>query len=423
VTVEQAPVPAERLVLGGRGTARRPGPAARIAAISAFGAAVVPIVVAGAAMIASGEMIEVVFVLPILIAVLAMAAVGLTLAIRVPANKIGWLLLVAAVVQGIGTFGSVYAGWSLAKAGGSLPGTAVAAWIDINLQTVPVLITTVAIPLIYPDGRLLSPRWRWLVALLVLLGIFGILRQALRPGPMPYSGIENPFGIAGIEPLLSATDLTQAFAAILFLGAIASVVIRYRRGSLVERQQLKWLIAATALGAGLWSVSGVGALAGSFVLGSVGWYGGQLAFAAYPIAIGIAVLRYRLYELDRIISRTIAWALVTGVLVVVFAGGVVALQAALTGVTQGQTLAVAASTLLVFALFQPLRRRVQRAVDRRFDRARYDGERTVAAFAERMRGEVDLDMIEAAVADSVRHALRPSSAAVWVRRRGSDIAR
>jgi hypothetical protein len=384
---------------------------------------VVPIGLAGSAWLASVQSFEVVLALPILLAAVVMAAVGLTLALRVPANKIGWLLLVAAVAQGIGTFGSVYAGWSLAKAGGSLPGTAVAAWIDINLQTVPVLITTAAIPLIYPDGRLLSPRWRWLVALLVLTGILGMLRQGLRPGPIPYRAIENPFGIAGIEPLLSATDLTEAFAAILFLGAIASVAIRYRRGSLIERQQLKWLIAATALGAGLWSVSGVGGLAGSFVLGSVGWYGGQLAFAAYPIAIGIAVLRYRLYELDRIISRTIAWALVTGVLVVVFAGGVVALQAALTGVTQGQTLAVAASTLLALGLFQPLRRRVQRAVDRRFDRARYDGERTVAAFAERMRGEVDLDMIEGAVADTVRHALRPSFAAVWVRRRGSDIAR
>jgi hypothetical protein len=423
VTLERAPARVERSGLDTRLTAHRPGRAARAAAIGAFGAAVVPIGLAGSAWLASVQSFEVVVALPILLAAVAMAAVGLTLALRVPANKIGWLLLVAAVAQGTGTFGSVYAGLSLAKAGGSLPGTAIAAWIDINLQTVPVLITTVAIPLIYPGGRLLSPRWRWLVALLVLTGIFGILRQGLRPGPIPYRAIENPFGIAGIEPLLSATDLTEAFAAILFIGAIGSVAIRYRRGSLIERQQLKWLVAATALGAGLWFVAGVGGLTGSVVLGNVGWYAGQLAFAAYPVAIGIAVLRYRLYEIDRIISRTIAWALVTGLLLVVFAGAVVALQAALAGVTQGQTLAVAASTLLALALFQPLRRRVQRAVDRRFDRARYDGERTVAAFAERMRGEVDLDMIEGAVADTVRHALRPSFAAVWVRRRGSDIAR
>ena len=308
MTLGRAPVPAERSVLDSRATARRRDRAARTAAIGAFGAAVVPVVVAGAALIASYEIVDVVFFLPILLAMLAMATVGLTLAIRVPANKIGWLLLASAVVQGIGTFGSIYAGWSLAKAGGSLPGTALGAWIDINLQTVPVLIVTVAIPVIYPDGRLLSPRWRWLVALLVLAGATGILREGLRPGPIRYTTIENPFGIAGIEPLLSATDLTEAFAAILFVGAVASVTIRYRRGSLVERQQLKWLIAATALGAALWSLAGVGALAGSFVLGSVGWYGGQLAFAAYPVAIGIAVLRYRLYEIDRIISRTIAWA-------------------------------------------------------------------------------------------------------------------
>ena len=118
-----------------------------------------------------------------------------------------------------------------------------------------------------------------------------------------------------------------------------------------------------------------------------------LAYAAVPAAIAVAVLRYRLYEIDRIISRTLSWATVSGVLVVVFAGLVVGLQALLTGVTQGQTLAVAASTLVAFALFQPVRRRVQRAVDRRFDRARYDSERTAAAFAERLRTEVDLDAV------------------------------
>jgi hypothetical protein len=347
------------------------------------------------------------------VAVLAMATVGTLLAIRIPGNAIGWLLLVAALCMGLEILGDSYTRLSLKVAAGTMPGTAVAALSYIFLG--PVVGVSVAIPLIYPDGRLLSPRWRWLVALSVLLGVFGILRQALRPGPMPYSGIENPFGIAGIEPLLSATDLTEAFAAILFLGAIASVAIRYRRGSLVERQQLKWLIAATALGAGLWSVSGVGALAGSFVLGSVGWYGGQLAFAAYPVAIGIAVLRYRLYELDRIISRTIAWALVTGVLVVVFAAGVVALQAVLARVTQGETVAVAVSTLVAATLFQPLRRGVQRAVDQRFDRATYDAQRTVEAFAERLRDEVALDAVVADLHETVGASIRPSSFGLWLR--------
>jgi hypothetical protein len=347
------------------------------------------------------------------VAVLAMATVGTLLAIRIPGNAIGWLLLVAALCMGLEILGDSYMRLSLKVAAGTMPGTAVAALSYMFLG--PVVAVSVAIPLIYPDGRLLSPRWRWLVALSVLLGVFGILRQALRPGPMPYSGIENPFGIAGIEPLLSATDLTEAFAAILFLGAIASVAIRYRRGSLVERQQLKWLVAVVALNVTAWALSGVIGSLGFTALQTIGWYTGLLAFALLPVAIGIAVLRYRLYEIDRIVSRTIAWAVVTGVLVSVFAAGVVALQAVLARVTQGETVAVAVSTLVAATLFQPLRRRVQRAVDQRFDRATYDAQRTVEAFAERLRDEVALDAVVADLHETVGASIRPSSFGLWLR--------
>ena len=139
-----------------------------------------------------------------------------------------------------------------------------------------------------------------------------------------------------------------------------------------------------------------------------------------PAAIAIAVLRYRLYEIDRIISRTLSWATVTGVLLVVFAGLVVGLQALLSGVTQGQTLAVAASTLAAFALFQPVRRSVQRAVDRRFDRARYDSERTAAAFAERLRTEVDLEAVAVDLTGSVERALRPRTLGIWLKARSGE---
>jgi len=134
-----------------------------------------------------------------------------------------------------------------------------------------------------------------------------------------------------------------------------------------------------------------------------------------PVAIGIAILRYRLYEIDRLVSRTVSWAVVTGVLVTVFAGAVVALQGVLDGVTQGQTLAVAASTLVAFALFQPIRRRVQSVVDRRFDRARYDAQRTVDAFAERLRNEVDLTTLRTALVATADDAVRPVSSTVWLR--------
>ena len=134
-----------------------------------------------------------------------------------------------------------------------------------------------------------------------------------------------------------------------------------------------------------------------------------------PVSVGIAVTRHRLYEIDRLLSRTIGWALVTGLLVGVFGATVVGLQALLSDVTQGQTLAVAASTLIAFALFQPVRRRVQSAVDRRFDRSRYDGERTAAAFAERLRDEIDLASLESDIGTTVAAALRPTSTGVWIR--------
>jgi hypothetical protein len=145
------------------------------------------------------------------------------------------------------------------------------------------------------------------------------------------------------------------------------------------------------------------------------WLPAMVALTLPPIAIGIAVLRYRLYEIDRIVSRTIGWAVVTGSLIAVFAGAVLGLQALLSNVTQGQTLAVAASTLVAFALVQPLRRRVQAAVNRRFDRARVDADRTASAFADRLRDQTDLDGVEADIAGTIESALRPSSTGIWIR--------
>ena len=143
-----------------------------------------------------------------------------------------------------------------------------------------------------------------------------------------------------------------------------------------------------------------------------------MTYSSVPAAIAVAVLRYRLYEIDRIISRTVSWAFVTGILVVTFVALVVGLQAALDGITQGQTLAVAASTLVAFALFQPVRRRVQRAVDRRFDRARYDAEHTAAMFAERLRDEIDLETLTAELRATAAAAVRPREATVWLPSRG-----
>jgi hypothetical protein len=352
---------------------------------------------------------------PIALAVLALTIVGSVLAIRVPANAIGLLLVVSALALGLETLGAAYGQASLTLAGGSWPGTDLAVWLYTNLLSVPVLIMTVGIPVIFPDGHLLSPRWRWLVVAVLVSWAGEFLRYGFAPELIPDTNIKNPFHIAGIAPLLSAIDRPYFIGVPIFVAAIASVAIRYRRGSIVERQQLKWLMAVTAFAAVAWIVVITGGVTGSVVLLGIGWVSGLLAFTGFPIAIGIAVLRYRLYEIDRIISRSIAWALVTGVLVAVFFGVVVALQAVLIDFTQGETVAVAASTLAAAGLFQPLRRRVQRAVDRRFDRATYDAQRTVATFAERLRDEVALDAVVADLQRTVAASIKPMSFALWLR--------
>jgi hypothetical protein len=198
---------------------------------------------------------------------------------------------------------------------------------------------------------------------------------------------------------------------------IAGLGVRFRRSSGLVRVQMRWLVASLcAILASL-----VIGLSVTLVLGETGaelaWLPVIVAYPTLPIAVYIAITRYRLYEIDRIVSRTVAWAIVTGLLLAVFAAGVVSLQAILSGITQGQTLAVAASTILAFGLFQPLRRRVQRIVDRRFDRARYDGQAMSAVFADRLRNEVDLVTLRNELVATATAAVRPTGAGLWLRRR------
>ena len=207
---------------------------------------------------------------------------------------------------------------------------------------------------------------------------------------------------------------------VLLVVAVVAMFDRYRRATGALRLQLRWLVAAIAFVVAA-VFAGLAALA---ILGDeidgLAWIPAIIAYPCVPIAIGIAVLRYRLYEIDRIISRTIGWAMVTGLLVLAFALLVLGLQAILEPLTDGNTLAVAGSTLVVALLFNPLRARVQRAVDRRFDRSRYDGERTLAAFGERLRDEVDLGIIRADVLATVDASVRPTSVGLWLVRQKGD---
>lgn len=275
------------------------------------------------------------------------------------------------------------------------------------------------IPLLFPTGSLPGPRWRIPAGILVVVSGIGLVALAVRPGPL-YDGTDtvSPIAIEGWPSFLQVfVDAIPLELVALVVLAVAALIVRYRRGDRVARLQIRWFVAAVAL-------CGIG-IAATAVQAAVQADGGPLLMAlvlyagilAMPIAIGIAVTRYRLYEIDRLISRTIGWAAVTGILVAVFAAMVVGLQAVLASLTQGQTLAVAASTLVAFALFQPIRRRVQAAVDHRFDRARYDGERTAAAFAGELRQEVDLGRVSAGLLAAAHSTVRPEAASVWLRGR------
>ena len=345
----------------------------------------------------------------------SMGIVGALIVTRQAPNAVGWILWVGAVATFVSDITSVYANFAVTPDGAALPGATFVAWLAPIGFFPSFIAILIFVPLLFPDGRYLGRRWRWVGAFgaavvgLILAGIM------FTPGPLAeYPAIVNPVGLAPIDalrPLLAAAS-TWGFVIVAPL-AIASAVVRYRRGSTLERTQLRWFGAAAGLT--------VAVLVMAFALGLQGeaaalaWLGGILGVTLIPIAIGVAILRYRLYEIDRLVSRTIGWAVVTAVLVGVFATLVVSLQTVFAQLANESSLAVAASTLVAFALFQPVRRRVQRVVDRRFDRARYDGEKTTQAFARLVREQVEIDALARDLRAAVDGSMSPDGLALWLR--------
>jgi hypothetical protein len=316
------------------------------------------------------------------------AGMGALLVTRVPGNPIGVLLLASGTVLVAAILVGAYADVGAARIP-PWPGSGVARLIGNTMFIYPFVIALIGVPLVFPNGRLPSPRFRWVVRItiadMVAWSILGTLfgQEARRTDPT----------LAALAPVFSAVETFILVATLVSFGAaVVAVWLRFRRGDPVQRQQVKWLAAVVGLAAAVIPLSLLLTDSNPDLANALSSVAVMTLFAL-PVVIAIAVLRYRLYEIDRIISRTIGWAVVSGVLVAVFAGLVVGLQGLLSGVTQGQTLAIAASTLVAFALFQPLRQRVQRAVDRRFNRARYDSDRIAVAFATRLRDQVELEAV------------------------------
>ena len=352
-------------------------------------------------------------VLLLMAGVVSLSAVGALLASRVPQNSIGYLLLAAGLLIVASSVASLYASFATETPGDPWWGAELARVLGETLFIYGIVITVLIVPLVFPTGRLLGPRWRWVVLTTIAAMAALTLSVAMESESSFSEGARYPIGRSLPSVAMELLEAFNAFTAFMGMGgAVAATVIRLRRSRGIERQQMKWLVAVASVAALTMPPALVvpdPTVSTALLLVALA------AVALIPIAIGIAVLRYRLYEIDRIISRTIGWAVVTGMLVGAFALLVLGSTAVLEPLTGGNTLAVAGSTLVVALLFAPLRARVQRQVDRRFDRSRYDGERTLAAFGERLRDEVDLSTIRADVLATVDHSVRPSSVGLWLR--------
>jgi hypothetical protein len=344
------------------------------------------------------------------------AVVGALIASRHRRNLVGWLLLAIALTFGLQSLGEAYV------MGDPNPGREWVGWVGGWVWYVWIALTCVFLPLLFPDGRLLSRRWRpvaWLGAVALALTI---VSTALKPGDLDLSApVDNPLGVHGVAEDLAAAAgvLGNGLVAVAFLLAGASLLVRFRRARGTERLQLKWfvlvaLLAIVALTMAMAEVLFPGGWRRP--IGTVGWFTFLgLVVIGIPAATGIAILRHRLYDIDVVINRTLVYAGLTATLAGAYLGTVLLLQLVLSPVTRDSGLAIAASTLAVAALFRPARARIQAAVDRRFYRSRYDAALTLQAFSGRLREQVDLEALGSDLRAVIDETMQPAHSSLWLR--------
>jgi hypothetical protein len=355
------------------------------------------------------------------------ALVGAVVISRRPRNLLGWILVAIAVPLGVFAAGNNVAAYLVLERGHE-PTLLISllAWPNNWSWYATLTLIFVFVPLVFPTGRLLSSRWRpvaWLAALgaggMCVLGAVAsdIGFQVSQSDDGPGASIPNPLGVDGLVHVeqLPAMALFGGVLVVAIVAAFTSLVLRFRRSRGVERRQMTWLVLAAALvppTIGLEVLFDALGSEGPEMLRGVGFV---LAINAIPLAIGLAVLRYRLYDIDRVVSRTVSYLVLSVLLGGLYVIGVVVLGGLVRSVSDGGggDLVVAASTLAVAAAFQPLRRRVQGLVDRRFNRDRYDARRTVEELASRLRDEVDLDLLAASVEQVARSTIQPAHASIW----------
>ena len=350
---------------------------------------------------------------------LVCGTVGAIVALRRPDNLNGWLFCAMGLLFAAEALINEYVIAGVFMVAGGLPLTTQLGWTLTWLWVPSLGIALIFLPLLFPSGHLVSPRWRAAAILgVIAIGLFSAA-VAFLPGPIQQATfLENP--LAAPMDLQTYSILvvvpTSAPVGIAIALGLGSLVLRFRRATDDARRQIKWFALATFIAGVTFALDlTVRVVGGSGTVSKILEILVVVALLGLPTAAGMAILRYRLYDIDRVVSRTISYGLVTTLLVTLFLAVNLALQGMLSSITSSNSLAVAGSTLLVAALFTPVRRRVQGTVDRRFDRARYDAERTAAAFAERLRDEVDLPTLTSELDSAVRRAIAPSSVGLWLR--------
>jgi hypothetical protein len=344
--------------------------------------------------------------------------IGAIIASRLPANPLGWLFCAAACFTAMAHFSGEWAIYALLLQPNSLPAGEVLAWIEswVWILAFGCLVFSL---LLFPNGQLPSSRWRWWAWISVLLTTAGVVWVAFSPGMIVGLGaIRNPFGIEGM-PSSAYKPVQSIMLALVCLAAVSTLVLRLRQARGVERQQIKWPAYTAVMAAS----GGVLTYAISEAIGSrwLEWAGYVIfivALVSFPISLGIAIVRYRLYDIDHIINRTLVYGSLTLMLALVYFGGVTTIQAvftALTGQGEQPQLAIVVSTLVIAALFTPLRRRIQSFIDRRFYRRKYDASKTLEAFSAKLRDETDLDALSDDLVGVVRETMQPAHVSLWLR--------
>ena len=367
----------------------------------------------------------------IFVSFLAFPVVGALISSRRPGNPIGWICLSAGLFWMLIIFSGDYSAYGVAVPGSVPFPVTVNALLYAWLWVPAVGLMGIYLILLFPDGKLPSRRWRpfaWLSGVVIAVESVAVF---VTPGPLEgLGGARNPFGLEDYLRLEVLGWIVLLLLPLCMVASAVSLVLRFRISGAVVRQQIKWLAFAASfmgfmyllimsVGFVVWLVSAPGAYSD---LGTQTWWGAiledimLLSFAALPVAIGLAILRYRLYDIDLVINRTLVYGSLTATLVLLYAGSVVSLQYVFRALTGGESqLAIVASTLVIAALFNPLRRRVQNFIDRRLYRRKYDAQKTLSAFSKTLREETDLEALNGELLSVVRETMQPEHVSLWLR--------